>query len=262
MLKQPLKLFGNELREEKVRFIHSEGSGYWFLMRQARLAGERDSLRHVTKKNQRNLWIRSWLIVRIINENLDELSTELYKDNLPKLTEAELEETKKDDKKLKRALEEIVTSKLSNEDLLYHPVTSKYKEEFTNIFLEDDETEGFNEVIKCAFKYRYVLDESNINVDPTDPEKGILAADKVFSGQVKIGDKITQEDINMLDENLLVQIHNFCMAEFNNEYWLTTNEKEKQVSESAPTSVENPNTPKEIEIVDANEEKKIQALAA
>lgn len=225
-MKKPLKLFGNEYKEEQVRFIHIDGIGYWFLSRNNRLAGERDALRVVSKKSQKSLWTRSWLIVQIVTENQAELTKELYEQNPTKLSDQEIEETKQDDKKLKQALEELVRNSLSNTDLLYHPVIKKYNDRFTELFLEDD-SEYQDAVTLSAFAHRLIIDDEHIAVNIKDPEKGIIPAEKVFTGVVRIGEQITKEDLKQLDEILLNNIYDFCIGEFNGETWQTTKDKEK-----------------------------------
>lgn len=224
-MKRPLKLFGNEFKEEQVYFIHVDGIGYWFLSKKAKLAGERDTLREVSKRAQKALWSRSWLIAEIVTNNEEALKEELYGLNPTNLEEAELEETKQDNKKLKQALEDLVRDSLSGIDLLYHPVISKYATKFTDVFLEDN-NEYENAVVLSAFAHRLIVNEEYVSVCTDDPEKGVIKAENIFNGTVLIGQKVSQDDLKQLDEKLLIKIFEFCETEFNGEKWLTTKDKE------------------------------------
>ena len=224
-LKKPIKLFGNEYREENVRFIHVDGLGYWFLYRKARLIGERDALRDASKKSQTALWKRTALISRIVLENETALKDELYASNPNQLSTKELEETKHDEKALTLALEDLIRSRLSNRDLLYHPVISKYRDDFTEMFMEDD-TEYSSKVVTTAFTYRLIINDAQVKVNANDNEKGTLSAEDVFTGTVAIGQKTTADDQRLLDEALISKIFDYCVGEFNGETYYTTKELE------------------------------------
>ena len=237
MLKKPVKLFGNEYRQEDVRFVHVDGTGYWFLYRKSRLVGEREFLRDISKKSQQQIWSRSWLIVEIVNDNLEELKAELYAKNPQKLTDKELEETRTDEKVLRLALEELVRNSLGDVELLYHPVISKYRSQFTKVFLEDD-SEYNNQIVISAFNNRLIVSDELIQKDSEDQEKGVLLADDIYSGKVKIGEKAIQADLTLLDEALLGAIYAFCISEFNNEEYKTSKDKEWDAAKAKQKEVD------------------------
>lgn len=224
-MKKPLRLFGRDHQQENVRFIHSGGVGYWFLYKQSRLVGERDTLREVSRKSQQQIWSRSWLIVEIVKDNFEELKEEFYRDNPAKMSEIEVAETRTNEQKLNLALEELVRNSLSDVDLLYHPVISKYRDQFTQVFLEDD-SEYNNAVTLSCFKHRLIINDEIIQRVADDDEKGTILADDIFSGKAIIGETIKQEDIALLDETLINKVYQFCIGEFNNSEYKTTKDKE------------------------------------